>query len=289
MAAVYGSFFLLDGEAHQSTSGGQSVALIRIEGLISDSNLSGLFEVDGTGPEETIEQLRLADEDPEVAAILLRINSGGGTVAASQEIYRELRRVTKPVVASIGDMGASGAYYIASASDKIVASPSSAVGSIGVILEAPNYVDLLKKVGIEYVVITSGQYKDIGNPARRLSPEEMSILKTDSDVAYQQFIDDVAKGRNIKRKKVEGWANGLVYPGVKARKMGMIDTIGNYQDAIDLAGELGKIVGEPEVVEYGEPTVIELLTRAWQGRLGGGNLFASLFQTLLHQNQFQAK
>lgn len=289
---VYGGFAIrLAGSKPASSLAQGKIALIKIDGMISDSDLSGPFNVIGTEPEPTIELIRRADSDLEIKAILLRINSPGGTVAASQEIYRELMRVSKPVISSIGDVGASGAYYVACASSRIVASPSSAVGSIGVIMEAPNYGELLKKLGVEMTVVTSGKHKDIGNPARKMTPEEMLILQSQSDLAYKQFTKDVAKGRRVKISKAEEWATGLAYPGEEAKKMGLIDDLGNYQDAIDLAAELGKIVGEPEIVEYSQPTVVDLFKRALQGRQLGAprGVIADFFQILLRENQFQVK
>ncbi len=235
------------------------IALIRIEGLISSIDISGgLLSGQTTGAEEVINQIREADADPAVAAIMLRIDSPGGTGSAAEEIYRELRRTQKPTVASIGDIGASAAYWIASATDEIVASPVSDVGSIGVIIEIPNYEGLFEKLGVSYEVITQGKFKDLGSPARKITPEERSILKEQAKVMYDLFISDVAKGRSLSQSKVRGFANGLGFPGMQAKKMGLVDQLGNYQDAVDLAAKLGKIKGEPVVTEVGQPSVFDL-------------------------------
>lgn len=290
MVIVYGGFIALLLSGRAGTPGSSdTIALIRLEGVISDSNTLGALETSGVETEDLISQLRDADADPAVKAILLRINSPGGTVAASQEIYRELMRVSKPVVSSIGDIGASGAYYIASASDRIMAAPSSAVGSIGVIMEVPNLAGLLKKIGVDYVVVTSGKYKDIGNPARKLSDEEIEILQGQSESAYRIFIKDVAKGRDVDVAKVEQWADGLTYPGEEARKKGMIDAIGNYQDAVQLAADLGKIKGEPQVQEFAEPTILDMLSGLWsvQARTIKEGLVSGLYESLLGQNHLQ--
>lgn len=260
--------FWLIGE--HSKSFGNSVVLIRIEGVITASGIDeGLFPSAGVSPEEIIDQLKQAEEDNDVKAILLRVNSPGGTAAASQEIFKEIKRTKKPIVASIGDIGASGAYYIASASDKIVAAPASEVGSIGVIVEAPNYQELFKKIGVDYVVITQGKYKDMGNPNRPLTKEEIAILEEQTRIIYEQFVSDVAKGRGISFKKTLSLATGQTYVGTEALKLGLIDELGNFRDAVDLAGKLGKIEGEPEIVEYGAPSLPDILKNLFQSKSFG--------------------
>lgn len=239
---------------------GRGIALIRVDGVIAASGLDGgLFSASGVSPEDIIDQLREADNDPEIKAILLRVNSPGGTAASAQEIYEEVRRVEKPVVVSIADIGASGAYYIAAGADQIVASRASLVGSIGVIVQIADFRELYKKLGIDYVVIRQGKFKDLGNPARALTEEEKEILSAQSRVVYEQFISDVAKGRGMAEEEVEKLATGLVYPGTEALDMKLVDELGNYRDAVDLAAELGKIIGEPEIIDLREPTLFDIL------------------------------
>ncbi len=259
--SAYGLFFIwLIGRSARGLPGTGSVAIVRIEGVISSSGGGGgIFSIAGTSPETVITQLRRADRDFSVKSILLRIDSPGGTASASQEIYREIKRVKKPVVASIGDIGASGAYYAASAADVIVANPASAVGSIGVILEVPNMEELLKKLGVEYTFITRGKYKDIGNPTRPLTPEEREILESQAEEIYGQFIADVAKGREMPVGTVKELATGLTYLGSDALGLKLVDKIGNFQDAVDLAAKLGKIKGEPGIVEYGAPSLLDVI------------------------------
>lgn len=244
-------------------SGPNSVAVIHIEGVIASSSDGGLLGVSTAAtPETVIKQIREANKDRRVGAILLRIDSPGGSAAASQEIYREIKRSKKPVVASIGDVGASGGYYIASAADEIVASPASAVGSIGVIMTAVNLEELYKKLGVKFVVITRGKYKDIGSESRPMTDEERKILEEQATIIYEQFIDDVAKARNMPREKVAELATGLAWPASQAKGFGLVDQIGNYQDAVKRAGKLGKIEGEPQVIRYDQPTFWEILTQA---------------------------
>ncbi len=244
------------------TSGGvplrnNGIALIHIDGAIQDAGA----DATGANPERLIRLLEKADKDDGIKAVLLRINSPGGTVSASQEIAMQVARMKKPVISDIGDTGASGAYYVASQSDEIVATPSSAVGSIGVILEAPNVEELMKKVGVTVTVIHEGAFKDIGSPFRSMTPTEAAILKQDIKPAYDQFIADVAKGRKLPEAKVREMATGLVWPGVVAKQMGLVDKLGNYADAVDEAARLGHIEGTPQVVDYDETDVLNLLGR----------------------------
>lgn len=266
--SAYSLFFIwLIGRSAKVLPTTGSVAIIRIEGIISSSGGGqGLFSIAGTSPETVIRQLRRAEKDFSVKAVLLRVDSPGGTASASQEIYREIKRMRKPVVASIGDIGASGAYYVASATDSIVASPASAVGSIGVIMEVPNIKELLNKLGVEYTFITKGKHKDIGNPTRPLTSEEREILESQAEKVYQQFIADVAKGRKLSIDQVKNLATGLTYLGSEALSLKLVDRIGNFQDAVDLAAKLGKIKGEPGIVEYGAPSFLDVIRNLFRTR-----------------------
>lgn len=257
-----------------------SVALIRIEGVIAGTGDEMSF-TGGSGivsPERVIDELHQALDDPDVASIMLRVNSPGGTAAASEEIYREVKRVgsKKPIVVSISDVGASGAYYISSAAGTIVASPASEVGSIGTIIEIPNLSGLFKKLGIELQVVAQGKYKDLGNPGRPITDEERKILSDQSRIVYDRFISDVAKGRKMKESEIRKFANGLTFPGVEAKKMGLVDVLGNFQDALLLAGKLGKIDGEPEIVEYGEDPFSELFSGVFGADLNAAKLLKQL-------------
>lgn len=243
--------------AGSSTPGG-SIALIRIDGVISGSG-EGPFSSSVT-PERVLSQLRQADEDPGVSAILLRINSPGGTAGASQEIYSEVVRMKKPVVASIADIGASGAYWIAAGADKIIANNASEIGSIGVIIEIPNLQGLFKQIGADFQVVKQGKYKDMGNPARPLTAEERTILDKHSKVLYDLFVEEVAKARKMKKDDVLRLANGLTYPGTQAKGFKLIDEIGNYSDAVAATGKLGKIDGKPNVVEYDKPGLFDFFS-----------------------------
>lgn len=237
---------------------GDAVAVIHIDGVIAGTG--GRFE-GIISPEDVIAQLDEARDDDTVKAVLLRIDSPGGTAAASQEISQEVRRFAeeKPVVASVGDIGASGAYMVASQCDEIVASPGSGVGSIGVIMEIPNVAGLLDKLGVEFTTLKQGKYKDMGSPYRSLTPSETAFLDAQMKIVYEQFIADVAEGRDLPESKVRELATGAVFLGVEAEKSGLVDRIGNYSDAVDRAAELGGIEGEPAIVTYDEPRLQDLL------------------------------
>ena len=236
-------FLLILGAAYYLGSreqfGGPKLALIEVDGIIADS-------------EEIIEQIRRHLENPTIRAFVVRINSPGGGVAASQEIYEEFRKVRqvhgRPVVASLATVGASGGYYIAAAADKIVSNPGTITGSIGVILQIPNLSDLMQKVGIRSVVIKSGPYKDIASATRDLTPEERRLLQRLIDDIHDQFIQAVAEGRGLPRDKVEALADGRILSGRQALALGLVDQLGNLEDAIAKAAELGGIPGKPQIV-----------------------------------------
>lgn len=249
---------------------GDSVAVIYLDGAISGVSAGGLSGA-GVTPESVIAQLKRAADDDAVKAVVLRIDSPGGTASASEEIAVEVSRFAKPVVASIGDVGASGAYMVASQCDKIVSTNSSAVGSIGVIIEIGDYSELAKKLGVKFIAIHEGEFKDAGSPWRSLTTTETAMLQSDAKLTYGNFIAIVAKGRKMPEADVRKLATGWAWPGVKAKQLGLVDTIGNYTDAVKLAGTLGKIEGEPNVVTYGTESLGTLLQdlTGLVDRLGG--------------------
>jgi protease-4 len=219
-------------------------------------NPSRIAVIDVSGailsPETIDDQLRKFGDDSSVKAIILHINSPGGGAASSQEIYHEVLRVRqekhKRVVASIESVGASGAYYIASACDKIYANNASVVGSIGVIMEWTNYGDLLRWAKLKNVVIHAGELKDAGDPSRDLTPKEEAYFQSLVDNMYGQFVHDVATGRHTNDNKIRPLATGQVWTGEQSLPLGLIDTVGGYRDALlDTAKEAG-ISGEPNVV-----------------------------------------
>lgn len=233
----------------EGASGGDAVAVIYIDKEISGVSSNGLGASSIT-PEEVISQLRKADRDRSVKAIILRINSPGGTASASTEIAMEVARARKPVIASIGDVGASGAYMIASQCDLIMATPASDVGSIGVILGVVDLEDLYKKLGVKLTYLHEGKYKDAGGTQRSLTPTETAMFQSDIHLVYNQFVEMVAKGRKMSVTDVKELATGWAWPGEKAKQLGLVDKLGNYRDAVDEAAHRGGIKGEPRIVTY---------------------------------------
>jgi len=216
---------------------GNKIAIVEVRGVITES--SGI-----------IEEIHQYQEDEGVKAIILRIDSPGGGVGPSQEIHREISKVKskKKVVASMGSVAASGGYYIACASDRIVANPGTITGSIGVIMEFTNIEELFKKIGIKGVVIKSGEHKDIGSPFREMTPDEKKIVQDAIDNVHQQFIEAVANGRKMDREKVAQIADGRILTGEQAKQLGLVDEMGNLQDAIDVAAKMVGMVGKPNVI-----------------------------------------
>jgi protease-4 len=216
---------------------GDKIAIVEIRGVITQS--SGI-----------IEEIHQYLEDDGVKAIILRIDSPGGGVGPSQEIYREVMKIKskKKVVTSMGSVAASGGYYVACASDLIVANPGTITGSIGVLMEFTNIEELFKKIGIKGVVVKSGELKDMGSPFREMTPEERRILQGVIDNVHEQFIQAVAEGRRLDRSKVAQIADGRILTGEQAKQLGLIDQIGNLEDAIDTTAKMVGIVGKPNIL-----------------------------------------
>lgn len=220
-------------------SSGNVVAVIPFDGTIAGTGGPAVIT-----PESFLRLLERAENDPNVKAIVLRVDSPGGTVAASEEIATYVKQSTKPVVVSVGDVDASGAYMVSSQAKRIVAGPGSAVGSIGVIMEIPNVEGLMGKVGVSFKVLTAGKYKDAGSPFRPLTPVETAMLQGQIDQVYGQFIDIVASGRNLPRADVEKLATGWAWNGEEAKSLHLVDQIGTYKDALKTAAVLGGIKGQ---------------------------------------------
>ena len=220
--------------------GAGKVGLINLEGVILDSK-------------EPLEQIEKYQKNQAIKALVIRINSPGGGVAAAQEIYEELQRTKsrhrKPIVASMGSLAASGGYYIACGSDRIFANPGSITGSIGVIMQLSNISGLLEKVGVKSVTIKSGEHKDMGSMTRDLSPEDRMIFQGVLDDVRDQFIDVVAKSRRMDKEKVREIADGRIFTGRQAIGLGLVDELGNLSDAVNYAAQVGGIKGKARVIE----------------------------------------
>ncbi|MDI6793023.1 MAG: signal peptide peptidase SppA [bacterium] len=216
----------------------RKIAVLDVEGTILDA-----------GP--IISQLHKYKDDPSIAGIVIRINSPGGMAAAAQEIYQEIKKVRqegKRVFASIESLGASGGYYIACGAETIFANPSTITGSIGVILPTSNYQELMNKLGIKFGAIKSGAYKDIGSPFKDMTAEEKVILQEFVDDVQAQFIEAVAEGRKMEKSEVKKVADGRIFTGRQALSLGLVDRLGNLNDAISWTAKRVGIEGKPQIV-----------------------------------------
>jgi len=228
------------------------------DGLIESDNQIAVVEVQGmiTRSREIVQQLRKFQRAPHVRGIILRIDSPGGAVGPSQEIYNAVMKIKedgeKKIFASLGTVAASGGYYIASATNEIFANPGTLTGSIGVIMAFSNIQDLISKIGVKPEVIKSGKFKDAGSPVRPISDEERKLLQNLVDDVHRQFIEDVAKGRNISTEKIEPLADGRVFTGRQALEFNLVDQLGGLQDAIDSLAVQANINGSPQIVQEEE-------------------------------------
>ncbi|MCJ7516250.1 MAG: signal peptide peptidase SppA [Dehalococcoidia bacterium] len=242
------------------------VAVISLSGPIESESSSFFFGGSAITPDSVRTELERAKNDDSVKAIVLQINSPGGSVAASQEIVNLLEQVEKPIVVSMSDLAASGGYYISAGTDKIIALPGTLTGSIGVISEVPNLKGLFDKLGIDMQVFIAGKHKDMYAGFRDLTPEEKVIMQDMTDQLYNQFVQVVAKGRNLSEDKVRELATGQLYTGIQAKELGLVDELGGLQTAIDAAASLAGI-STPEVEYYRPqtPSILDsLLGMGWQ-------------------------
>lgn len=258
------------------SSSGRYVALINFYGPISDTEGGKIFGE--RGPRDFIKELEAARVDDSAAGVVIRINSPGGSAAASQELYEAIRRVRekKPVLCSMGDVAASGGYYMAAACDKIYANPATVTGSIGVISQFINLRELLNKIGVQDATITSGKFKDAGSPFRDLRPEERELFQAMIQDIYQQFVDDVVEGRKeatggkLTREALLKVADGRVLTGRQAQKELLVDELGGLRETIEAAAKLGGIEGTPTVRELSGGSSLGSLFGAESGVFSNG-------------------
>lgn len=254
VAAVFTLVFISFGSGEDDGFGGfgDKIAVVDLEGVI-------------LSPKQVVSQLKKYAEDGSIKAIILHVNSPGGGVAASEEIYREVKRIRdekkKRIVASIETVGASGAYYVASATDKIYADNGSVVGSIGVIAQWVNYGELLKWAKLKDITMKAGEFKDTGNPAREMTPAEQAYLQSLIDNMHTQFIQAVADGRKAKEADIRAIANGKVWTGEQAYSMKLVDQIADFEGAVKDTAKAVGISGEPTLVRPQKPkrTGLDLL------------------------------
>jgi protease-4 len=272
-SSVILSLVLTGATGGQDPFDGEKVGVIEIVGAIVDSK-------------EINENLKMFREDESIKAIVIRIDSPGGGVGPSQEIFRAIQKAKekKTVITSMGALAASGGYYAAAASDGIMANPGTITGSIGVIMGYTNFKEIFQKIGLVPVVFKSGAFKDTGSPVRDMRADEKKFLQDFVYKIYEQFVQDVAKSRKMDYKKVKKLADGRIYTGMEAKKLGLVDRIGNLEDAVDWAGELAGIEGEISVVyppkprmsflEYlGESTAEGFFDRLIDSKINAGYMY----------------
>jgi protease IV len=255
---------------------GERVGIVEISGMILDAkNIN--------------EHLKRFRENDDIKAIVVRIDSPGGAVGPSQEIFREIRKTiaVKPVVASMGAIAASGGYYIAAGTNGIMANPGTITGSIGVIMQFADFREILEKIGIRSDIIKSGEYKDMGSPFRSLSEKEENRLQQFVDGVHRQFVADVAAGRNLSEEEISAMADGMIFSGEDAQHVGLVDRLGNFNDAVDWAGEKAGItkkiirVYPPEeryslirrLLEMTADEMVSIFYRVHSGSFRGGYIY----------------
>lgn len=240
----------------------ERVVVIYLQGAIEETG--GTWDISGIiTPRKVARQLERAAENNSIKAVVLRVNSPGGAVAASQQIAGMVRDYKKPVVISMGDMAASGGYYISAPADGVVAHPGTMTGSIGVIFSTLNMEGLYEKIGVEMETIKSGRHKDMFS--RKFTDEERRLLQAISDEAYDQFITEVAEGRELEKEYIRELATGQLYLGTQALELGLVDRLGGIEEAIELAAEIAGLK-KPVKYEFPPPSFFEQL-RAVNARI----------------------
>lgn len=251
---------------------GEKVAVVEVHGIISSSR-------------QLMEEIIDFRDDTTVKAVVIRVDSPGGAVGPSQEIYEEVKKTAKvkPVIVSMGAVAASGGYYVAVPAQRILANPGTLTGSIGVIMQFTNFEELLGKIGLKNEVVKSGQHKDIGSATRPMTEKDRLILQSLIDDVHDQFMTAIAEGRKMDLNKVKDLADGRIYTGRQALQAGLVDELGNLQDAIAIAGKLGGIEGKPQVIypSSQNPKLLNYLLEE-----GTSQVRQALSQDKLHGLQF---
>ena len=248
----------------ETTVTGDAVALVRVEGVILPGEGGGsnpFNSVTGAFSTKIVDQLKQANANDQVKAVVLVVDSPGGSVYASDEIYLQVAAMDKPIISAMGSAAASGGYYVSAPTDEIWASPHTITCSVGVIAQYLNYEGLANEYGVKSVVFKSGKHKDMGSAFREATEEEQQIWQALIDESYDAFVAIVAEGRSLSEDVVRELADGRICTGKQAKEMQLVDELGYLPDAIQRAGELGGIEGDPPLIEYNEePSLLELLT-----------------------------
>jgi protease IV len=242
------SLLLVDTGSRTPSGRGDAVAIVRVEGAITSGDEAefGAGAVSGV----VINDLRQAAADDTVKAVVLRVDSPGGTVTGSAQIYEAVRELGKPVVVSMAATAASGGYYVSAPAQYIFARPDTVTGSIGVIYTIFDAQELLDNIGVDVISLASGRNKTIGSPWEELTEEQQQILESLMNESFDEFVRIIVEGRGLSEAEVRALADGRIYSGRQALALNLVDELGDLKDAIDKAAELGGIVGEPRIVEY---------------------------------------
>jgi protease-4 len=273
---VGGSFFLILGGGDFGISADR-VEVIYVQGIMLTGSVPAGFGI--ATSEDITKSLNDASEDNGVKAIVMRVNSPGGSPSAAEEIISTMKKIDKPIVVSMGDVAASAAYYISAPADRIIANPDTITGSIGVIWEFQNRSGFYEKEGTSFYIAKSGEMKDMGGDWRGLSDDEKRYVDQVIAEAYSRFVSEVASGRNISLSKVKDLADGRVYTGAKAKELGLVDEFGSLDDAIDVAAKMGGIEGKPQVTYANRPSLSRLL-------FGGENVEVSAFTSYFDKSPY---
>lgn len=268
------SLIFSEPEDESAGTGGERVAVVELTEPVMDS-------------QDIVRQFKKYRENKSVKAIVFRVDSPGGGVSASQEIYEEVKKTRhsgKPVVVSMGAVAASGGYYVSCGATRIVANPGTLTGSIGVIFQFLHFSELMNKIGIDASTFKTGKYKDIGSPFRKTTEEEKRFFDQLLGDVYDQFVSVVATERKLDRQRVLRYADGRVFTGRQAREYGLVDTLGTYEDAVNIAAKLGDVRGKPKVVK-------EKKLRTFLDRLMGQTVseLATLKRDIFNQPVLQYK
>lgn len=256
LAIIIGSIYLILGGRDFGISENR-IEVIYVQGIMLTGSVPTGFGI--ATSEEITKSLKDADEDEGVKAIVLRINSPGGSPAAAEEIVSAMKKIDKPIVISMGDVAASAAYYISVPADRIIANPDTMTGSIGVIWEFQNRSGFYDKEGTSFYIAKSGEFKDMGGDWKGLSDDEKQYAEQVILEAYNRFINEVANDRNLSISAVKDIADGRIYTGAKAKELGLVDDLGSLDDAIEIAAKLGGIIGKPDIVYANRPSLSRLL------------------------------
>ncbi|MFJ7678801.1 signal peptide peptidase SppA [Peribacillus sp. NPDC097198] len=272
--SVFEDFFASDSGFYEEVIEGEDptnvIAVLDVEGTIQDTGEASLLSSETYNHRDFMDKLQMAEENDNIKGIILRVNSPGGGVVESAEIYDkilDIKKVKKPVYVSMGSMAASGGYYISAPADKIFASPETMTGSLGVIMQGYNYEKLAEKYGVEFETIKSGTYKDIMSPTREMTDDERKILQNMIDNSYDQFVKIIANGRGMSEKEVRKIADGRIYDGRQAKEVHLIDDFGHLDDVIAaMKNDIGQ--KNAQVIRY-------------TGEAGFGSLFSMGAQKIL--------